>query len=140
MARMKRFYPLLLTIAALAGCGISPGRRDAYVQCVCPRGEPPSYVVSLTTPTDKWRISGHGLGLYKELRMYSVRLPERPARNAKFLANQITVFETSSGSDVPVAISGGHIEFSAEEKALRISLETPEGAFWANGRYPVNAF
>ena len=137
---MKRFYPLFLGVALLTGCGISPSRRDAYVQCVCPLGQTESYVVSLTVPTGKWRISGHGLGLYNELRMFSVHLPERPTGNATFPAMQITLFETSGSSPIPVAISGGLIEISSEEREVRISFETPEGAFWANGRYPANAF
>ena len=130
----------VLAAVLLAGCGIYPGHRSAAVECVCPRGQPQSFQISLTTPTGPWRFSVHAGGLYEEIRLYAIHLPGPPPPTVHYVSSEISAFDVSGESRVSVPISGGFVTLDKKLGQVVVALETATGPFLGNGKYPLDAF
>jgi hypothetical protein len=137
---MRHILIGLLVVLAVSACGISPGRKTAMIECVSPRGTPERYIISLTSPNGQWKISGHGIGLYQELQIFSIELPERPPLEVRYMADQIHLFKETGNESVAVPMSGGYVEISSHAKRIVVALDASGIPFWANGPYRTDAF
>ena len=134
---MKNVRTVLAALLPLfVGC--VAGHRYAYTECVCPPGQLPRHEVSFSAPTKTWRVSGHGLYLYREIRNYAILLPEQPAPYVVYAAAEVSLFDTSRETRELVALTGGTVELDSQRHALTLSFQTSEGSFWANGSYPLD--
>lgn len=126
----------LLAILPLTGC-VSIPARHASIECVCRAGVSPVYQVSLHAPTGNWALTGHGVGLYRETAVLSIQLPDMPATQARYDAAQVSVVDQSPYPSVVLAVTGGHVLIDQKKGDVTVSLQTPDGPFWANGVYPM---
>ena len=134
---MKAWRSLLL-VALATGCMYAP-ERSGIIECACPRGEPPVHQISLQTATGNWGCSPHSLGFYREVDSFAIKLPARPpAGEVRYVHTQLTLSKSSASTTV--ATTGGFVTLDATHRSVTVSLEVPEGSFWANGVYPVHEF
>lgn len=128
-----RTYWSSLGFLLLLSCSPFP-ERYAKVESVSPPGAPTTHRVFLQAPTGSSGCSPHA-GYYKEIAWLSIRLPERPAAQARYDASQVAVFNENLSSQI--AIASGYVALDRARNEVVVSLQTPTGAFWANGAYPA---
>lgn len=135
---MRARKPLVgaLLLCLLSGC-VSFPTRYATLECNCRADSVPAHRVSLKAPTGKWAVSGHGGGLYGEVAWLSIRLPEKPVAPARYDASQVVVVNEGAYPSVTMSVTGGEVQIDPLQKKVTLSLQTPDGAFWANGVYPL---
>ena len=132
---MKANWPILAT-ALLAGCVHIPSQH-ASIECVCRANTAPVHRISLQAATGNWALTGHGLGLYREVSWLSIQLPEIPPAQARYEAAQVSVRDESPSSPVPIAVTDGHVLIDQKRKEVTVSFQTSNGPFWANGTYSM---
>lgn len=139
-APMKHVAHVALVLGLLAmAVGCATDSRSAYLQHARPRDEPEYYYVSIHAPTGDMGFSPHGWSLHETWRGFSLRLPEKPPVTTRLECRVLSPFETIGAESRPVEVTGGFVEIDQAEHWLVLSLETPEGPWWANGRYPLGA-
>jgi len=127
---------ILAIIMLLAGCSTS--QRSSYLEYASPRYHPHYIHIAFTAPTGKLSFNIHAL-IHEPIRTFSLRLPESPPDPARYSYEQLQLIETSMIPGVSVMLNGGHVEFSENSGKLKIELQTAQGAFWANGEYPLRS-
>ena len=132
--KIRHLSVAILTVASLGACTHVPA-KSARLACACPRGTPPSSLVSVQTPTGKWGLSGHGLAVYRETAQLSIRLPEQPGIRSTYDAKQVALLDDGYGQTP--ALVGGSIAVDREKRQVVLSLKTSQGDFWANGIYAL---
>lgn len=107
------------------------------MECVCRAGVAPLYRVSLRAPTGNWALTGHGVGLYREAAVLSIRLPDKPTASMRYDAAQVSVVDESPYPSVAITVTDGHLLIDQEKKEVTVSFQTSNGPLWANGVYPL---
>ena len=134
--KIIRVFVGALAIVSLGACVYVP-ETHARLECACPRNAPPSYLLSIQTPTGKWRLSGHGLAAYRETAQLAIRLPEQPGVRATYEAKHVAVLDDGYGQTP--ALVGGSVAVDREKRQVVLSLKTSQGDFWANGTYDLRS-
>lgn len=129
----------LALLASVSACVHIPG-RSATIDCVCPRGRLLGVQITLTAPTGQWKFSMHAGGVYREIDLVTIHLPDELAPGAvRYRHSEVRVFVGDIGKLQEVTTLGGTVSIDEKHQRVTVALDVADGSFWANGVYPANA-
>jgi hypothetical protein len=113
----------------------------ATVEKNCPSNGPCFSAISLIASGGDWRCNGHGGGFYRELYSFEILLPETPTSQNHYEFSQIRLKVDSPFKEraVVIPLTSGHLDVDQTLGTVVVDFGTSQGAFWANGTYPIKS-
>jgi hypothetical protein len=130
---------LALSLSLLVGC--KSDEHYATIQKNCPSNDPCFDIIFLIASGGKWRWNGHGGGFYREINTFEIRLPgSSPSlEHYEFTRVHLKVDSPFEERVVMLPLINGYVDVDRHGETVVVNFGTSQGAFWANGTYPIRS-
>lgn len=131
----------LLTVSILFLVSCKGDEFYASIDRRCPVNNACFDAVHLVASGGDWRCHGHSPGFYREVHQFEILLPSAPSPHVQthydFALVRLKVDSPLEELAVVIPLTNGQVKVNQRLKTLIVNFETPQGAFWANGTYPI---
>ena len=136
---MARARWLAISVVLLVSC--EGDQYYAKVEKNCPANKPCFDAISLVASGGDWRCNGHGGGFYRELHSFEILLPGTPPSRKHYEFTQVRLRVDSPFKEraLVIPLTSGDMEVDQINGTVVIDFGTSQGAFWANGTYPIRS-